>query len=408
MLNPFAKKGGEKVKKRKERVLLIFALIGFMFLGFVLGVNLGGQFDLPSLAGINQAAKETVSARELMRNLKNKNFTLINVHTPYEGEIEKTDSFIAYDQLVANSGSLPKDKNTPIILYCQTGRMSSEAIETLKKMGYTNVRHLSGGMAAWKNAGGKLLDLSKLEAEVLPGSGAELPVSWGDIGPKLIALGVVDLAKFKQAVALTAEQEEILTKGSSKKIKIDRANVQFVVDWLWAAGLAQKSIVYDQGPMGKEYKGQAGSFASTGGWTLASGNAMNYYNGFDLIPLTAEQQNAVAEIAKNVYRPCCGNSTYFPDCNHGMAALAMIELMVSAGVDQNTIYRKVLDFNAFWFPDTYLTTATYFARQGTSWKDVDAKRVMGSEFSSGQGAAEIAKKVGALPWRTKSGSSCGA
>ncbi|MEK7566031.1 MAG: hypothetical protein AAB506_03230, partial [Patescibacteria group bacterium] len=274
-------------------------------------------------------------------------------------------------------------------------------------MGYTNVKHLDGGMEAYQKTGGKIIDLSKLEQEVIPENGAELPVSWNDIGPRLIALGVIDLDKFRQAVKLTPEQEEILITGSDKKIKIDRINVQFVVDVLWALGLSQKSIVYDEGPMGKEYKKDAGNFASTGGWSLASGDAMQYYNKFNLIPLTLDQQKQVAEISKNVYRACCGNSTYFPDCNHGMAALAMIELMVSQNIDEGTIYKTLLAFNSYWFPDTYLTTATYFARQGTAWNSVDAKQIMGKDYSSGQGAADIAKKVGPLPWRTKSGSSCG-
>lgn len=391
-----------------KNISLAIVLISFLLVGLILGANITRLGYLDSLGIFQKISADEISARDLKERLKQKNFTFVNVHTPYDGEIEKTDAFIAYDAVVSGSELLPKDKNAPIILYCRTGTMSGQAVETLRKLGYTNVKHLSGGMDAWQKAGGKLLDLSKLEADVLPEAGAELPVSWGNLGPKLVSLGVIDKDKLNQAVKLTAEQEQILTKGTDKKIKIDRTSVQFVVDTLWALGLAQKSVVYDQGPMGQEYKTKAGNFASTGGWTLAVGDAMGYYNKFDLIPLTSEQQQAVAEIAKNVYRPCCGNSTYFPDCNHGMAALAMIELMVSAGVDQNTIYRKVLEFNAFWFPDTYLTTATYFARQGVSWKDVDAKRIMGAEFSSGQGAAEIAKKVGDLPWKTTSSSSCGA
>ena len=161
--------------------------------------------------------------------------------------------------------------------------------------------------------------------------------------------------------------------------------------------------------MGKEYKKEAGNFASTGGWTLARGDAMQYFNRFDFIPLTPDQQKQVGEIAKNVYRPCCGNSTWFPDCNHGMAALAAIELMVSAGVPEKDIYNAVLALNSFWFSETYLTTATYFARQGIAWNDVDAKTVLGREYSSGQGAGMIAKKVGPLPWRpAPSGGGCGA
>ncbi|MEK7065546.1 MAG: rhodanese-like domain-containing protein, partial [Patescibacteria group bacterium] len=309
----------------------------------------------------------------------------------------------------ANSASLPKDKNAPIILYCKTGRMSAEALETMKKLGYTNVKHLAGGMEAWQKAGRAIADLRTLEADVLPKEGIELPVSWADIGPKLIALGVIDEAKFRKAVTLTPEQEEILTKGSTTNIRIDATNSQFVVDMLWALGLAQKSVVYDEGPMGTEYKKEAGNFASTGGWTLARGDALSYLNRYDLIPLTAEQQRKVGEISQNVYRPCCGNSTWFPDCNHGMAALAIIELLVSANVDEATIYKKVLGFNSFWFTDSYLYVATDFARQGIAWADVDAKRVLGAEFSSGQGAAAIAKKVGRLPWRAASaGGSCGA
>ena len=355
------------------------------------------------------SSADTISVRELKSMLSNKQFTLINVHTPYEGEIERTDTFIDYDQIVANSASLPKDKNEPVILYCKTGRMSAEALDTVKKLGYTNVAHLAGGMDAWERSGGKLTDLSNLENEVLPEGGIELPVSWADIGPRLIAFGVIDEAKFRQAVKLTPEQEEILTKGTDSNIRIDRNNAQFIVDMLWALGLSQKSVVYDEGPMGKEYKNEAGNFASTGGWSLARGDALSYLNRYDLIPLTSEQQQRVAEISKNVYRPCCGNSTWFPDCNHGMAALAIIELLVANNVDEQTIYRKLLGFNSFWFADSYLYVATDFARQGIAWNQVDAKRILGAQFSSGQGASAIAKKVGRLPWRAAStGGSCGA
>lgn len=373
------------------------------FLFLVAGFLMIGSFFLNTF----KPNADTVSARELKKRLEKKDFTFINVHTPYEGEIEKTDAFIAYDQIVAQSASLPKDKNSAIILYCKTGRMSAEAITTMRKLGYTNVQHLAGGMDAWERAGGRLLDLSTLEKEVLPQDGVELPVAWGDMGPRLLALGVIDEAKFRKAVPLTPQQEKILLEGSDQKITIDASNAQFVVDMLWAFGLAQKSVVYEDGPMGREYKGKAGNFASTGGWSLARGDAMKYLNRFDLITLTPEQHKKVGEIAQNVYRPCCGNSTWFPDCNHGMAALAIIELLVANNVDEATIYRKVLGFNSFWFAESYLSIATYFARQGIPWSKVDAKTVLGKEYSSAQGAQEIARKVGPLPNRPTRGGSCG-
>lgn len=386
---------------------LLFSLL--ILLGFFLGVNSDRLRGFPlSFLPPEVALAETISARQLKEALVQKDFTLINVHTPYEGEIEKTDMFIDYDAMMANQEKLPQDKNAPIVLYCRSGRMSAEALQTLKDMGYTNVSHLAGGMEAWQEAGYQVLDLAKLPEAVLPSGGFELPVSWGNIGPRLVELGVIDLAKFEEVMKLTDEQREILTKGGDYPIKIDSGNSHFVVNLLWALGLAQKSLVYELGPMGQEYKDQKGNFASTGGWTLARGEAVNYLGKFELIPLTDEQQEKVSEIAKNVYRPCCGNPTWFPDCNHGMAALAAIELMVSAGIPDEEIYKNLLGLNSFWFPSSYLSIATYYARQGTDWAEVDAKLVLGEDFSSGQGASQIAQQVGPLPYEGFQGGSCGA
>lgn len=392
-----------------HKISLFLFVISLILLGYILGNN---QEILSRVSFGNifrRNGGNTISIKNFAKTLEKKNFTLINVHTPYEGEIEKTDAFIPYNEIPSSAALLPKDKNAPIILYCKTGRMSSEALETIKKLGYTNVRHLTGGMDAWQKNKKSVLDLSTLEQEVTPAEGIELPVSWGDIGPRLIKLGVIDEEKFKETVKLTPEEEIILTQGSEEKIKITPQNSQFIVDMLWAIGLAQKSIVYEEGPMGKEYKNDAGNFASTGGWTLARGSAVQYMNRFDLIDLSPDQQKKVGDIAQNVYRPCCGNSTWFPDCNHGMAALAAIELMVAAGISDGEIYRFVLALNSYWFSQSYLTVATYFARQGVSWKTVDAKTVLGKEFSSGQGAQETAAKVGPLPYKPETGGGgCGA
>ncbi len=390
---------------------LFLMIMGLTLVGFALGTQkdtIRAAITAPRFS-LFASSKDTISAGELKKLLVNKTVTLINVHTPYDEEIAKTDTFIPFDQIVENSGSLPKDKNAAIVLYCKSGNMSSQALETVRKLGYTNVRHLVGGMDSWTKSGGNLLDLSNLDKEVTPQEGIELPISWGNLGPKLVSAGVVDLNKFKETVKPDAEQEKILTDGSDAKIRITKQNSQFIVDLLWAIGLAQKSDVYDNGPMGKEYKKDAGNFASTGGWTLAQGNATNYLNRFDLIKLTDDQQKKVSEIAQNVYRPCCGNATWFPDCNHGMAALAAIEMMVAAGMDEKTVYRNVLALNSYWFSDSYLTTATYFARQGTAWKNVDAKTILGKDYSSSQGAGIIAQKVGPLPYKPKqSGGGCGA
>lgn len=77
---------------------------------------------------------------------------VINVHTPYAGEIARTRAFIAFDKILSDP-ALPRAKDTPIVLYCRTGRMSKIAAQSLSEAGYRNVVDLEGGMVAWAKAG---------------------------------------------------------------------------------------------------------------------------------------------------------------------------------------------------------------------------------------------------------------
>lgn len=45
------------------------------------------------------------------------------------------------------------DKDKRIILHCAGGGRSALAAQTLKEMGYKDVAHLDGGIAAWKEKG---------------------------------------------------------------------------------------------------------------------------------------------------------------------------------------------------------------------------------------------------------------
>lgn len=94
-----------------------------------------------------------VSVPELQAMLADKNFTMVNVHIPFEGNIARTDLSIPYDQIGQNLDKLPDDKNAKIVLYCRSGRMSAIAAKTLVSLGYTNIWNLSGGMVAWEQAG---------------------------------------------------------------------------------------------------------------------------------------------------------------------------------------------------------------------------------------------------------------
>lgn len=253
--------------------------------------------------------------------------------------------------------------------------------------------------------------------EVNPVAGFTINASYGQLGPKMITMGVIDPDKFKQTYEksnqpLTTEQEQILLKGSDNKITITRENSYFLLNYFWAVGLANKSKILEEGDMIKYGgKGGAGSFASTGGWTLSRGNSMSYYSKSILIPLTKDQEALVNLVASNIYRPCCNNSTAFPDCNHGMALLGVLQLMASSGANENELYEAGKYFNAFWFPGNYYDLALYFQnKENKLFKDIDSKTLLSKNYSSAsgwQGAKQWLADKGLIQQPPKQGGSCG-
>ena len=238
----------------------------------------------------------------------------------------------------------------------------------------------------------------ELVAALLPESGVTLDVRWGDLPRRLVQEGVIDLEKFRAAAQgagspLTPDQLGLLADGSDEPITFDSSNAYFLLDVLWALGLANDNTVLREGPMAQSGWDQAGGYASTGGWTIGEKPGPEYLAALPLIRLTPEQQAVVKEVAYNSYRPCCGNMTAFPDCNHGMAALGMAELMASQGATEDEIFQAVKSFNAFWFPQQYSVLATHFARQWQSWDKIDAREIVSAQFSSSQGWAQVNQAV---------------
>jgi rhodanese-related sulfurtransferase len=100
-----------------------------------------------------EEAFTNLSVAQFQALMENKDFPLVNVHVPFEGNIPGTDLNIPFDEITANLDQLPADKDAMIVLYCKRDGMSLSAIEELAALGYSNLFNLDGGFMAWQEAG---------------------------------------------------------------------------------------------------------------------------------------------------------------------------------------------------------------------------------------------------------------
>ena len=238
-------------------------------------------------------------------------------------------------------------------------------------------------------------ETASLYEQVNPKSGYKLPISYGNLGPQLIKGGVIDYDAFaaiyeNSGNPLSSEQIDILKKGSDQEIVINSQNAHLLLNFFWAVGLANKNPILTDGPMMQYGPDQVVKFASTGGWGLATKPVNQLYASMNLISLTAEQQKLVQDVAGQIYRPCCNNHTAFPDCNHGMAMLGILEVMASHGATETQMFEAAKYINAYWFPQQTLEMALYLkANQNIEFAAADSKLVVGSQLASASGAQLI-------------------
>jgi rhodanese-related sulfurtransferase len=96
------------------------------------------------------AGCEDLTAEQVKQMKQNKEkFVLVDVRTPQEHASRKIDGskLIPLQELGNRFNEIPKDAD--VVLFCQNGIRSIMACRMLKKLGYSKVRNMSGGISRW-------------------------------------------------------------------------------------------------------------------------------------------------------------------------------------------------------------------------------------------------------------------
>ena len=90
-----------------------------------------------------------ISTTELKNELNDKNKQFVDVRTPgeFKGNHIKGFKNVPLHQLAQKATELSKDKE--VVVICQSGMRSQKASKQLKKLGFTKVTNVRGGMSAW-------------------------------------------------------------------------------------------------------------------------------------------------------------------------------------------------------------------------------------------------------------------
>jgi hypothetical protein len=253
--------------------------------------------------------------------------------------------------------------------------------------------------------------LGEAATQAVPPEGQVLPITLDHAIPRLVAAGVVAPDKFRRLYAprggLPDWVGHLFEAPSEEPIRFSAETVPYLLNLLWAVGLATKAGFNARSPLAE---GDPDRFASTGGWLLGRAErGGTYFNQVETVALNPDQEALVLAAAEAIFRPCCNNSTFFQDCNHGSAVLGLLEL--GAAVQSNPPQRRgsvplahrlhALRTSLCAVAGHGSPSMTYKARRGIprAGRRAQCARCGKPRCCFGQCQAS---KCGALPWRSLS------
>lgn len=139
-----------------------FTTVKSIKLAPVAALGLGLALTLAVAGTVSASHSYLLTVQQLRSGLEKapsppaKGFFLIDVRTPEEhatGVIPGTDLNIDYREIKSRHKEIGATMDHHIVVYCQSGKRSTIAAETLADLGYKYVYNVRGSMNAWLAAG---------------------------------------------------------------------------------------------------------------------------------------------------------------------------------------------------------------------------------------------------------------
>ncbi len=92
---------------------------------------------------------KNISAQQVKEKLKDKNTYFIDVRTPQEFRQNHIHGFKNIPLFDLPEKAKKLDRNKEVVVICQSGMRSMRACKQLKKLGFSQIYNVRGGMNAW-------------------------------------------------------------------------------------------------------------------------------------------------------------------------------------------------------------------------------------------------------------------
>jgi phage shock protein E len=129
----------------------------FAYFGVLVLASVGVLVGPTSASHVRQlSVQEVKSAIDKAPSLREKGFILVDVRSVEEhdtGAIPGTDLNIDFREMARRHKEIGAGPDDYIVVYCQSGKRSNIAADTLTELGYKNVYNIRGSVNAWMQAG---------------------------------------------------------------------------------------------------------------------------------------------------------------------------------------------------------------------------------------------------------------